>query len=148
MPVYSIPSKKDIKNYLDDYETEGMSKEDLLGYIYDIIDEFYSPYPVIDLDLFFMSDLKNSNIEYKTLVRNIIPFLVLNNICRVYYVYFEDGNPHYELFPNSETNQDKELFSVLNNNPIFPTQSIDKETFESSYTRIDKNGNYVPVKIQ
>ena len=147
MPVYSIPSKKDIGNYLNDYETEGMSKEDLLDYIYDIIDEFYSPYPVVDLDIFFMSNLKKGNMEYKTLVRNIIPFLILNNICRIYYVIFEDGNPHYELFPNSKTNQDKELFSVLNDNPVFPTQSIDKETFESSYTRIDKNGNYISVKV-
>ena len=31
MPVYSIPSKKDIKNYLDEYETEGISKGLLLS---------------------------------------------------------------------------------------------------------------------
>ena len=30
MPVYSIPSKKDIENYLDAYETEGMSKKKLI----------------------------------------------------------------------------------------------------------------------
>lgn len=146
MAVYLIPSEKDIHNYLNDYETEKMDKEDLLSYIYDIIHQFQNFYPVINLDFFFSFDLKE-DIDYKTFTRNVIPFLVMNDICRVYYVDFEDGDPHYELFPNSQTNQDKELFLILNDNPYFPEQSIDKEMFESSYTRLDKNGNYVPVKV-
>ena len=147
MPVYRLPSKEDILNYLNDYETEGMSKEDLLHCIHDIIAIFRTFYPVVDLNALFTFDIRNSNVDYKTFIRNIIPFLVLNNICRVYYVDFEDGNPHYELFPNSESNQDKELFSILNYNPDFKEQSITKEIFESSYTRVDKNGNYVSVKV-
>ena len=73
--------------------------------------------------------------------------LVISSSSRVYYVNYEDGDPHYEFFPNSETNQDKELFLLLNDNPDSPDQSIDKEMFESSYTRLDKNGNYVSVKV-
>ncbi len=146
MPVYSIPSKKDIGNYLDEYETEGMSKESLLNCINDVIRTFQTDYPVFNLDVFFSFDLKE-DIDYKTFIRNVIPFLLMNNICRVYYVDFDNGDPHYEFFPNSESNQDKELFLVLNDNPDFPDQSIDKEMFESSYTRLDKNGNYIPVKV-
>lgn len=146
MPVYSIPSKKDIENYLDEYETEGMSKESLSNCVNDVIRTFQTDYPVFNLDIFFSFDLKE-DIDYKTFIRNVIPFLVMNDICRVYYVDYDDGNPYYEFFPNSETNQDKELFLILNDNPDFPDQSIDKEMFESSYTRLDKNGNYIPVKI-
>lgn len=146
MPVYSIPSKKDIENYLDEYETEGMSKESLLDCVNDVIWTFQTDYPVFDIDVFFTFDLKE-NIDYKIFIRNIIPFLLINNICRVYYVDFDNGDYHYVLFPNSETNQDKELFLILNDNPDFPEQSIDKEMFESSCTRLDKNGNYVPVKV-
>lgn len=146
MAVYLIPSEKDIKSYLDEYETEGMSKEILSNCINDVIKVFRSYYPVFGLDVFFSFGLKE-NIDYKTYIRNIIPFFVLNNVCRVYYVDFEDGNPHYELFPNSETNHDADLFLVLNDNPDFPGQYITKEVFESSYTRLDKNGNYIPVKI-
>lgn len=146
MPVYSIPSKKDIENYLDEYETEGMRKESLLQCIDSVIDTFQSYYPVFNLDVFFSFDLQE-DIDYKTFIRNVIPFLLMNDICRVYYVDFDNGDPHYEFFPNSETNQDKELFLILNDNPNFPDQSIDKEMFESSYTRLDKNGNYVPVKV-
>lgn len=40
MPVYSIPSKKDIENYLDDYETEGMSKESLSNCVNEIFKTF------------------------------------------------------------------------------------------------------------
>lgn len=146
MASYLIPSEKDVRDYLNDYETVGMSKETLSCHIYDIIDGFHSFYPVIDLKVFFAVHVYN--IKYKTFIRNIIPFLVLNNICRVYYVDFGDGKPYYELFPDSESNQDKELFLVLNDNPPLPDQPpIDKETFESSHTRIDKNGNYNPIKI-
>lgn len=148
MPVYSIPSKKDIENYLNDYETEGMSKESLSNYVNEIFETFQRNwhYPLFNLDLFFAFDLKE-DIDYKTFIKNVIPFLVMNDICRVYYVDFDDGDPHYEFFPNSESNQDKELFLILNDNPDFPDQSIDKKMFESSYTRLDKNGNYVPVKV-
>lgn len=146
MPVYVIPSKKDIHNYLNDYETEGMSRENLSNLVSDVMRIFQTTYPVFNLDIFFSFDFKE-DVDYKTFIRNVIPFLVMNDICRVYYVDFEDGNPHYELFPNSQTNQDKELFLILNDNPDFPEQSIDKEMFESSYTRVDKNGNYVPVKV-
>ena len=146
MPVYLIPSKKDIQNYLDEYETEGMSKESLLNCINDVIRTFQTTYPVFNLDLFFIFYLKE-NIDYKTFIRNVIPFLLMNDICRVYYVDFDDEDPYYEFFPNSETNQDKELFLMINDNPDFPDQSIDKEMFESSYKRLDKNGNYIPVKI-
>lgn len=140
MPVYLIPSEEDIRNYLNDYETEGMSKETLLRHIYDIIYRFQRSYPAINLDAIFAL----SNVRYETFIRNIIPFLVLNSICRVYYADLGGRDSHYELFPHSESNQDKELFLILND---IPTQSIDKETFESSYTRLDKNGNYIPVKI-
>lgn len=146
MPVYLIPSEKDIASYLDEYETEGMSKESLLNYVNDVIRIFQTTYPVFNLDVFFLFRLKG-DIDYKTFIRNVIPFLIMNNICRVYYVDFDNGGPYYELFPNSETNQDKELFLTLNDNPDFPHQSIDKEMFESSYTRLDKNGNYNKVKI-
>ena len=144
MPVYSIPSKKDIENYLDEYETEGMSKESLLTCINDVIRIFQTTYPVFNLDAFFLFSLKE-NIDYKTFIRNIIPFFVMNDICRVYYVDYGNGDPYYKFFPNSESNQDKELFLMLNDS--FPNQHIDKEMFESSYTRLDKNGNYVPVKV-
>ena len=144
MPVYSIPSKKDIENYLDEYETEGMSKESLLTCINDVIRIFQTTYPVFNLDLFFTFDLKE-DIDYKTFKRNIIPFFVMNDICRVYYVDYGNGDPYYKFFPNSESNQDKELFLMLNDS--FPNQHIDKEMFESSYTRLDKNGNYIPVKV-
>ena len=152
MPVYLIPSKKDIENYLNDYETEGISKGLLLSWVCGILDDFreYPDYPVIDIGIFFAYSFTNSdNIEYKTIKRNIIPFVVLNNICRVYYVDFGDEKPHYEFFPISQTNQDRELLWVLENfpNPDYPDRSIDKEMFESSYTRLDKNGNYVPVKV-
>lgn len=146
MPVYSIPSEKDIHNYLNDYETEGMSKESLLNCINDVIRTFQTTYPVFNLDLFSIFDLKE-DIDYKTFIRNVIPFLLINDICRVYYVDLDSEDPYYEFFPNSETNQDKELFLMLNDNPDFPDQSIDKKMFESSYTRLDKNGNYVPVKV-
>lgn len=146
MSVYLIPSKKDIENYLDEYETEGMSKESLSNCVNDIIRTFQTNYPVFNLDIFFSFDLKEY-IDYKTFIKNVIPFLLMNNICRVYYIDFDDGDPHYEFFPNSETNQDKELFLLLNDNPDSPDQSINKEMFESSYTRLDKNGNYVPVKV-
>ena len=146
MPVYSIPSKKDIENYLDAYETEGMSKKSLSNCINDVIEAFQTNYPVFNLDVFFSFDLKEY-VDYKTFIRNIIPFILTNNICRVYYADYGDGNPYYELFPNSETNQDKELFLVLNYNSNFSNQSIDKEMFESSYTRLDKNGNYIKVKV-
>ena len=146
MPVYSIPSKKDIENYLDAYETEGMSKKSLSNCINDVIETFQTSYPIFNLDVFFSFDLKEY-VDYKTFIRNIIPFILTNNICRVYYVDYGDGNPYYELFPNSETNQDKELFLVLDYNSNFSNQSIDKEMFESSYTRLDKNGNYIKVKV-
>ena len=146
MPVYSIPSKKDIANYLDEYETEVMSKESLSNCVNDAIRTFQTNYPVFNLDIFFAFDLKE-DIDYKTFVRDVVPFILMNDICRVYYVDFDDEDPHYEFFPNSETNQDKELFLMLNDNPDFPYQSIDKEMFESSYTRLDKNGNYNPVKV-
>ena len=148
MPVYSIPSKKDIENYLDDYETEGMSKESLSNCVNEIFETFQRDwnYPLFDLDPFFDFDLKE-DIDYKTFIRNIIPFLVINDICRVYYVNYDDGDPHYKFFPNSESNQDKELFLILKDNPYFSDESLDKEMFESSYTRLDKNGNYVPVKV-
>ena len=146
MPIYSIPSKKDIANYLDEYETEVMSKESLSHCVNDVIRTFQTNYPVFNLDIFFAFDLKE-DIDYKIFVRDVVPFILINDICRVYYVDYDDGNPHYEFFPNSETNQDKELFLILNNNPDFPDQSIDKEMFESSYTRLDKNGNYNPVKV-
>ena len=145
MAIYLIPSKKDIENYLNDYETEGISKESLSICVDYAIKIFQTAYPIFNL-AFFFSFSNRENIDYKTFIRNIIPFLVLNDICRVYYVDY-DGNPFYEGFPNSKTNQDKELFFILNHNPDFPEQSIDKEMFESSYTRLDKNGNYVPVKI-
>ncbi len=144
MPVYSIPSKQDIGNYLDEYETEGMSKESLLTCINDVIKIFQTTYPVFNLDAFFLFSLKE-NIDYKTFIRNIIPFFVMNDICRVYYVDYGNGDPYYKFFPNSESNQDKELFLMLNDS--FPNQHIDKEMFESSYTRLDKNGNYNPVKV-
>ena len=144
MPVYSIPSKKDIENYLNDYETEGMSKESLLTCINDVIRIFQTTYPVFNLDAFFLFSLKE-NIDYKTFIRNIIPFFVMNDIYRVYYVDYGNGDPYYKFFPNSESNQDKELFLMLNDS--FPNQHIDKEMFESSYTRLDKNGNYNPVKV-
>lgn len=146
MPVYSIPSKKDIEKYLDEYETEGMSKESLSNCVNNVINMFQSYYPVFNLDVFFSFDLKE-DIDYKTFIKNVIPFLLINDICRVYYVDYGDGNPYYEFFPNSETNQDKELFLILNDNLDFPDQSIDKEMFESSYTRLDKNGNYNAVKV-
>ena len=121
-------------------------KKSLSNCINDVIEAFQTNYSVFDLDVFFSFDFKE-DVDYKIFIRDVIPFLVMNDICRVYYVDFEDGNPHYELFPNSQTNQDKELFLILNDNPDFPEQSIDKEMFESSYTRVDKNGNYVPVKV-
>ena len=146
MPVYLIPSKKDIENYLNDYETEGMSREILSNLVSDVIRIFQTTYPVFNLDVFFSFDFKE-DVDYKTFIRNVIPFLVMNDICRVYYVDYEDENPYYEFVPHSETNQDKELFLILNDNPDFLDQSIDKEMFESSYTRLDKNGNYIPVKV-
>ena len=98
MPVYSIPSKKDIENYLDEYETEGMSKEILFQYIKAIIERlqdfiqrgpYYYMYCDLDYVFSFVTNygLKEYDIEkpieYKTFIKNVIPFLVLNDICRV-----------------------------------------------------------------
>lgn len=147
MAVYRIPSDNEIKEYMQNFPLEYITKGDFSYILKKILRVLRTPYPVVDINLFFTFDMTNYNYSYGAFVNDVIAFILSNDIARVYYCDYDDGNDGFIIFPHSEKDEDKDLFLIMNDNLDFPEQSIDRETFISAYTRIDNMGNKVPVKI-
>ena len=147
MAVYRIPSDNEIKEYMQNFPLDYMTEGDFSSILKNILKALKTNYPVVDKNLFFAFDMVNDNYSYEAFVSDVIAFILSNDIARVYYCDYDDGNDGFIIFPHSEADEDKDLFLIMNDNPYFPEQSIDRETFISSFTRIDNMGNKVPVKI-
>ena len=147
MAIYKIPSNHEIKEALKEYPLENMDEKTFINCLNVIFRNLRSSsYPVTDLDIIFTFGLEET-INYSDFIQNIIPFLLINDFCRIYYKDYDDGNPGYILFPNSQTNEDKDLFLMMNDNPDFPEQSITSEMFKDSFKKVNQNGDMIPVNI-
>ena len=137
MPIYMIPSDKELQLDAQDYPLEYMKEEDFSTALESLFNALRRTYLVIPYTT-------------EAFVQDVLAFILFNDLARVYHYEYDSGDNGIVIIPHSEKDEDRELLTSLNDYSErygWPTREIDEKTFKSSFVRLDKDGNEIPVKI-